>query len=94
MANGMDKAMATINSVARKGTKTFATALPLMSIAGNVAIVGESTGWNPAAMLTDLSRRYTGFDPRTGVFNAESLKAGTGSLIVSVIAGKVLKEFL
>lgn len=87
---GINQAMATVKSVAKKSTKVFAAALPVLSIAANVAGAANDAQGDFAVGINSLIRRYSGFNPATGEFKLHEAMQGSGSLLVTTAVGAVL----
>lgn len=92
MNNGVNQAMATIKSVAKKSTKVVIAALPITTVIGNGLDVWAQTGTIEAAIPRFL-QRYTGFNIALpdATFNFSEFMKGTGSLVITSILAGVLK---
>lgn len=88
--NGINKAIAIINAVVKKSTKVFVKALPLGTIVANVGIAIQGSPQDPAEVLRNLVRRYTGFDVATGNFSLQEAGMGAGTLLGSTLVSKAL----
>ena len=91
MANGVSKAMATINRVTKASTKVFANALPILSVAGNLIQAQRAFPTEPGLMLNRIIRNYTGQDFVSGRWSGDAFMSGTGTLIISAVASRVIK---
>lgn len=90
---GVNKAMATAKSVAKKSTKVFIAALPILSVAGNVLVAAQGTQ-DPVLITRRLVRAYSGFDFVTGDWSGMYAARGAGTLIGTAIVSKVLSALV
>lgn len=92
--NSVNKAISTVNSVVKRSTKAFASALPIITVAGNVAIAAEQNPTSISGFLNSLTRRYGGVDIIKGELHLEDAWAGSGSLLFTSAVAYLLKQFL
>lgn len=91
---GVNKVIATAKAVAKKGTKVFVVALPLMSIAETVMTSHAEAGGDVAITLSRVKQKFTGVSPTTGKFSQEDFMKGSGSLLLTAGVSALLAMVL
>ena len=89
----MTKALSAVRKVTKQAPKIVASALPLVSIGTNIMEVLALPD-TPAGKLNNFQRRYTGYDGPSGTWRWQNFMQGSGSLIISAVVGKVVKELM
>jgi hypothetical protein len=90
--NGINKALAMVKSVAKKSTKAFSYALPIMSIASNVLDANTSFPNSLEYALKEFMSGYDGINRATGQFEWARFMKGTGGLALTAAAGYLIRQ--
>lgn len=87
---GINKALSTAQRLAKKSTKVVAAALPIVSIVANGLESHSVFPDRPHDALNEFLSRYDGINRGTGKFESARFMKGTGSLIVTGVAGLLI----
>lgn len=91
--SGVNKAIATINAVAKKSTKVFANALPIVSVGSTIYDAYQVSGGKLDDTLHRTIEAFTGIN-KNGQFSGDKLAMGTGRLLGTVAVRWALKQFV
>ena len=91
--NGINKTIATVNAVAKKSTKVFANALPIVSIGSTVYDAYTVSGGDLNDTVHRVIERFSGFN-KDGNFSWEQLGKGTGRLLGTLGIRWLIKQLV
>lgn len=91
MADGVTKALAIVRRVGKATPKILGYALPAASIGVNALGAWNQGGGNAELAGTIFMKKYIPINLQSGEFQADRLKEGLGSLLISMAVGKVLQ---
>ena len=90
---GINKTVGMVTGLARKLTKATPVLLPAGTIIANVADIASSSP-DLASGIGEFVKRYSGVDMAAGGFDGAAFMKGGGSLIITGIIGKLVKDLV